>query len=469
MTEIAHPIPKFLTNTSEICLALITTFIASWLLGHGVSLTTSISFCLLFTCQCIIGAQIWSWLCNQQKRPMFESISVGYVIGSTLTTIADQVLINWGHRYLYLRIGIGVCTILIILNRGRHPNFKHISTNLYQNFSLLFFIFCFVVAGGHPLVKSWFFVFCICLFMGTLLAIRAKPIMEFSIIAISFMIIVSFGFVHYLWRPSLKYGPDLLFPLFSGTDDFIHSEATANSLIHFGPWNSIAAPGYRTAYHWFSLALSGNIKGILNAEPFVVTLHIAPLIGLLIISLLVVYVIYSISESITASIIALFIAFLTTTIPIGARTIQNLNTTNLISYFWSLSAVLTCLLFLKKTIRFGVFIITIFASLSFLSKTPHGVIVYMGIVGMLVVGLITKRLVHRIVLELMSSLTFSYICIYWFFLNPMPWQDRGFDYPLNSTKISVGSPFYPLVPIGGRCSFCAHEVSSFFFEFMEAI
>ena len=432
----------------EICVAFLSTFLASWLLGHGVPFKTTFGFSILFVCQCLIGSTIWAWICDHAPRPIFESISMGYVIASTLTVIADQFLIALTNRYELLRFIVVISTILVVVKRQNYQGIQIDSSNICQDFSLMYFVFCFVVIGRTALVFSWLIVFGVCLLMALLFAVNKYSVSDRLILIYSFLSLISFGCILYIWRPSLKYGADLLFPLFSGTDDLIHSEATANSLIHFGPWNSIAAPGYKTSYHWFSLAFSGNIKGILDAEPFVVTLHIAPLIGLLIIGMLMISIVYQISKSYLASIVGLFIAVATTTAPIGARVIQNLNPTNVISYFWSLGAILSCSLFLKKSIRFGIPIITIFASLCLLSKVPHGCILYASIVGMLIFASVSGTLLFRTTVTLFVSLTISYLFTFLFFLKPMPWQDRGFEYPINSAHLAVDSWFYPLIPIG---------------------
>jgi len=432
----------------EICVALISAFISAWLLGHGVPSRTAISFCLLFTCQCFIGSYIWSWICRYATRPILESISMGYVIASTLTTVVDQFLISWGSRYEFLRVSTIIFTILIIARRRSLQNFQNSPEYLCQYLSWIFFVFSFVVLGRNSLTYSWLIVFSICFSTAVLLAARRNLIMNRSVLTSIFTLVSSFGFIFYNWHPSLKYGADLLFPLFSGTDDLIHSEATSNSLIHFGPWNSLSAPGFQTSYHWFSLAFTGGIKAIIDAEPFVVTLHIAPLIGLLIIGMLMTSIIFSISNSYAASIIGLFVGIATTTIPLGARVIQDLNPTNVVSYFWSLAAVLTCLLFLTKSIRFGIPIITIFASLCFLSKVPHGCVLYVAIIGMLIFAIRSQTLRTRTALALITSLTSSYLLTFLLLMKPMPWQDRSFIFLTNSSHLAVGSRLYPLIPIG---------------------
>ena len=162
----------------EICVALISVFISAWLLGHGVPSRTAISFCLLFTCQCFIGSYVWSWICRYATRPPLESISMGYVIASTLTTVVDQFLISWGSRYEFLRLSTIIFTILIIARRRSLKNCQNSPKFLRQYLCWIFFVFSFVLLGRNSLTYSWLIVFSICFLAAVLFSARRNLIIN---------------------------------------------------------------------------------------------------------------------------------------------------------------------------------------------------------------------------------------------------------------------------------------------------
>ena len=259
-----------------------------------------------------------------------------------------------------------------------------------------------------------------------------------------------------LLQPNTSYGPKYLRHFFSGSDDAIFSESLSNSLGRFGPWDNLAAAGHPIPYHWFSLALTSSMQNLIGSEPFFVTTIVAPILGSLVLVVLASLIVHELTQSRLAVFIALVAIVLSSTRPLAEgdyQVIENFTTSNILSFLWSLSAVFFLVLFSKHQRLIYASLLVISSTLCFLSKVPHGVILFVAIIFYLIAAFRFKLISLFKIFVVCLFLLFSFFGTYLLFLQPLSYQDRSFTFPVNSANLALGSRLYPLVPIFFVCCF----------------
>lgn len=256
----------------------------------------------------------------------------------------------------------------------------------------------------------------------------------------------------YFFRPDFTLADWRLFRLFTGSDDQIYSEAASNSLVHFGPFDSIFSLNTHVPYHWFTFAWTGNLGHLIDADAFTATLHIATPIGLLFVGLLIWSITHFITRSDIAGVLAVFATFAMSSVPVPLRFIYLINTSNVVSHLWLLLSLLVLVRLLASQIRWGIPLLMTSSVVALLSKVPYGFVLFAGLGAALVVAILSrswtfwKGSVSLLLLGVSAGIAFK------IFLEPQPFQDRGFTFFVNSANFAIGSRLYPLVPIVMVCA-----------------
>ena len=431
-------------NARLAALLIIAAFFFFWSVAHGVEFRVAARLTALILSQCAFGALIWQSLSIKRRPPLIEEISVGFVIGSTLSAILNQVLVSWQGRfgalfYFNLVVG-GISAWQWIPNSTRNNNIEQA-----EPYVLLLSAAC--VALGFGWSHGWF-VFAVCMLI-TAFIIAFKPAifqtLQGTLVCVGLIGLSSVAIFEF--RPSISTSTWQLFQLFTGTDDQIYSEASSNSLVHLGPFDSIFAPGHHVPYHWFTFAWAGNLGHLIGADAFTATLHIATPVGFFFIALLI----WSIASDLTGNKIGGFVALLatfgTSSLPTPLRFVNQINTSNTVTHLWVLLAILLLIRLLDGSLRFAGSLLCLCAAIVFLAKVPYGVVLYLGLFAALAMSVFTKKLsATRGALVLLGLIVCGCLS-YLIFLSPQPFQDRGFTFLTNSANFGIGTRLYPLVPL----------------------
>ena len=178
---------------------------------------------------------------------------------------------------------------------------------------------------------------------------------------------------------SLSPNNPMLFPLYSGTDDFIFSEQMSNSLVSWGINENTAAIGRPIRYHWLSLGWTGQTSWISGVNSWVMTLHGMPIIG----SIVVACLLLSISRKLLGdNVFAILapLAFLVVASPFTTLDfLPVLNTTNFFPYIWVFALLLLFLECLESTSRARWLLVFLLSTFLFLGKAPYATVVGIGI------------------------------------------------------------------------------------------
>jgi hypothetical protein len=252
-------------------------------------------------------------------------------------------------------------------------------------------------------------------------------------------------FAFFLVKPPIAYGSWFLRPLFTKTDDAIFSESVAYSLSFFGPSDYAAAAGTGLRYHWFSLAWSGLVQRSASVSPFGMTLHVVPVVSFLVIAMLLIGIGKRIGLGQRHLFIAPLVLFFAGSAPEQLYFYKVINTSNVMTFIWSLTFLLVLILHTGRKIRFGHCMLGITAGFVLLSKMPYAVALLGGTATSSVFVFLTNRQSRKSIVVQLSVIALFTVSLFFLFLTPNSWEKRTYVLDWNLMNIALGSQFRFLI------------------------
>jgi hypothetical protein len=417
------------------------------MLGVGASAFSVLKFICLFTFQTFLGGILWRKISYERRISSTEFIGVGYAIGLTFTTIVDQALVFWDERKILIWLVFVLFGLFIFLTmKPDQQKSKKISN---RDISDLYMFFSFSVASLTGYASGMNIVFGLSLASAFLFyLIRNRAFRHFCVVLNGLTLLGFFLVLRFSQLPN-AFGPKYLRYLFSGSDDLIFSESLSNSMGHFGPWDNLAVVGHPIPYHWFTMAATSSIQSLIGSEPFFVTTIVSPIFFTFVILLLVSIVVQELIPGRIGVCIALIAVVFSSTYPIPEgdfQVIENFTTSNIVSFVWSLSAIFFLILFSKYKRSMYAFLLIVSAGLTFLSKVPHGVILFVVIVFYMLAAYLLKMVNFWQAVFVLFGLALCFFFTFYSFLQPLTFQDRSFVFPANGASLALDSSYYPLFP-----------------------
>ena len=374
---------------------------------------------------CVIGMQSFSGLIvlrlflSNAELDFLSELAIGFALGSALSTIADQLFITTAIS--------GIAWLLpLILGLFVHVLRKPVRTSprsQLADFSIVPFLLLAIPLLYGDLRQSGVLVVFLLGISAILWRKSQQPIQKASLILLALIPIgiVTFGLLN---RSNTEYGPRLLKPLFTGSDDLVFSESMSFSLSHFGIHDYAASIGTTVRYHWFSMAWTGLVDRISRPAPFVITLHSAPIF----VTLAIASMCFGISKVLVKSnfvgyiLVAMLFGTLSSLEP--QRFFTLLNTSNYISFLWIFLFVFLLLIYLKNSLLLAFIVLPSVAVVVLLSKAPYGVPLVGGLAGLVSHQIIVKSSRRREHFILFIVTLSSMILAYVIFLSPEDWEKR---------------------------------------------
>ena len=341
---------------------------------------------------------------------------MGLAIGSILSAVIDQMLLNLGVRGFGgpLILLVAVCWISIrrlwkkiFLTRSEHMTVLFIllacqvSLAIDESFStpgaiVLCVGFAFLNHGSHKRIHS------------------SVPIVLTLLAGISTKVyLLVFG------------GSGPLGPLFlTASDDQIKSEQLSYSIARWGLSSNSAAMSLPIKFHWLSLGWSGGLMQLGDIEPFTVTLHIVPIVAFIAIASLLVAIATEIGLTRWLVLAAPALLLWAANADGDFRFFFVLTTTNLVPHVWILSLVMVLTVFeTSKNTRLLV-LIPILGTAVLLGKGPYGVVVAGGLLLALAVSLKSshsrsRSIDHRFQIAIAASTLGSVVAYLVFLRSPL--------------------------------------------------
>jgi hypothetical protein len=183
----------------------------------------------------------------------------------------------------------------------------------------------------------------------------------------------------------------------TGSDDIIFSEAVAYIIDFRGPYLD-TSQSLALRYHWLSMAWTGTTGRLANIEPLTMSGLLAPSIGYLVVTVLIVTVLQTSVKSKLLPIVGVVSMFLLSSPGLRLTTIFVENTSNIFGHVWLL-ATIACFLLTerRKSIYVGRqwILLFIFTGATTLAKGPYGVVLVVVWGALLIVKSLQERRLPR--------------------------------------------------------------------------
>jgi len=233
----------------------------------------------------------------------------------------------------------------------------------------------------------------------------------------------------------------LMTPLFRGSDDQIFSEQMAHSLVNFGLHENTAAIGSEVKYHWLSLGWSGLISEITRAEPFVVTLHVIPVISYLMLSILVAYFVSTVTKVLSVSILVTVTLFGFQIMGTQIGFIEVLNTSNIFPFIWFFALLIALRDSYEVFNARMMVLVALLAMFCSLGKAPYALAIAVGSSFAFASHYFKHRSISMQTLLIQCSVGFPMLIVYKIFIRGETYGS-AFSFDWKSLLASFPSPLF---------------------------
>jgi len=387
---------------------------AGFLLAAHNSFIATTTVVVVLGVQIITGGIIWILLSRQKIDSTFEVIGMGCVIGFLLATISDQVLrFNFLGTVSWLLPSVLVCLAFFVPWVRTHVREHSLSTFSIED---ALFILC-VGLIGQGLDNNAATIAALILGFALILTLVLRKKLRRPSIAVRLIplagIMSAMG-VYWLISEYPKLTSQFLRPLFLGTigaDDQIFSEQMSWSISKWGLSSNSAAAVLPIKYHWLSLGWSGMMSKAAHVGPFVVTLHVVPIVAFIVIACLAVALAQRLTSTKWLYYLAPLLILATDNSGHSLRFVE-LNTSNLLTHIWFIGFILAFHKHLQKKLRFPQIVLPALAAATTLGKGPYGVVLCVGIVFAAVALLFTKSSTKRSTITALFNSGLASVIVY---------------------------------------------------------
>ena len=284
---------------------------------------------------------------HPKQVDIIESVGMGLALGSILTVIGHQLLLQTALNTFGWLLPVIVAAIVFATSQSTKGSFKNF---VLEDVSGLFFVALAVVL----ILKQWWWLLPLSLPTGLALYLLSNSgknkLLNFVrpawlIIATTF--VAATLLMVYLRQLNLDW--------WIRSWDLAFFESRSYSVAKFGQNENISLLGYPIQYHWFGLAWLGSTTVITNLGPWLAISQVAPVYSVLAIGCLILAIAKRTSSNqITKYAILLLFAF-------SASIFSTANTPNITSLIWFFATIVAVQDFLKNSKKI------VFATVGFLA------------------------------------------------------------------------------------------------------
>jgi hypothetical protein len=426
------------TAIKSFFLVQVLSFLVLLFIARGLPAAESFRVALLLAAQTYVGLTIWKQLIKNIDRTIIELLAAGFAIGSILFTIIDQATLYSNLKINDFAIhGVLVLgTLFIDLTRKKPPTASLVDP---QDFRALIVVAICVFLGFGELTHGPLLAVAVLGITWIIFVNQPTSLVNTAIVTCTSLGVALLAF--FTVKPPIAYGSWFLRPLFTKTDDAVFSESVAYSLSAFGTSNYAAAAGTDLRYHWFSLAWSGLVQRSASVSPFGMTLHVVPVVSFLVIAMLLIAIGGRLGLKQRHLFVAPIVLFCSSSVPESLYFYSVINTSNVMTYIWSLSFLLVFVLYSKNLMRLSTLILSVLASVVLLSKMPYTVALLGGLAISSAYIFLTNKQMRKSLTVQLAAIGLTLVTVFALFLTPHSWEKRSYILDWNLMNIAVGSQF----------------------------
>ena len=369
------------------------------LVARGITIFDSLVAVALVAIQLPIGLLIWLKVQTRWKNDWPTLIAASLGIGSVIVAVVDQLLVN---VLQVTRIGAIVPGLIALPFALAVTKKVKISRTSSEDISLILAavasaLMQFAWGSADPsMVYGALLLFLTAALIVALASRQLSSSLRHSLVLAGSALVVVLVMIR-----TQQYVPDdlprVLRDLSLGSDDQVKSEQLSYSLASRGLFSNAAAVDLPIKFHWMSLAWVGAMTAAGSAEPFLNTLHLAPLAAITAIGLLASHIVRSVSNNRWLAVVAPIVAAVTANPDGAVRSVFALTTSNVVPHLWIVLLLVVMLQFDQiqdfSNVAWRISLIVILPSIVMLGKGPYGATIAVGLVFAFVAVLVLPQ--HR--------------------------------------------------------------------------
>ena len=333
---------------------------------------------LVIAPQFFAGCLIYLLILKRTEVAAVELLSIGFAIGITVSTICDQIFVNlhWPKIGWLLPLALSVVTGSYVLRSKKIVPARIIWRGEFKKT-----FFPVIAIAATALGTEWFWLFPSGVFLVIAAALMHYPEIRSQKILIRLSLLASAiaMYVMVSTRPKVWWMlEEVDYPFFA---------ALANALAKSGTTNYPLASGFDIKYHWFVYAWVGLTQRVSSVQPFFVLTIISPIVFAISITGIAWSVISQFSETQKRTFLASLVLMTSSSFPLwggGMKIVHLGSPSQFYAFVFLFAAIALSLEFLRQNLRLATLTISTISAATVLSKTMHGVVLFILLVALFV-------------------------------------------------------------------------------------
>lgn len=384
-------------STSGALYLMLTGVMLAYWLSVGVGIGETLRIGVVVALQIGFGSAIWQHVSGRRQTSACENIGMGFATGSLILVAVRQTAIVFDSRLIELLLLSAVVGVLLpsiwrswsILRETQRTSLpRRFFMQISQSDVIVLASAGVAVLSAREHISAYRMLISGILILFALSIARRTQAAAFETrrLWLSSAVIVMLVAIPAMLQSATPWRDWVDRLIQTGSDDVIFSEAVAYLVDFRGP-HLDASQSISLRYHWLSMAWTGTTGRIASIEPLTMSGLLAPSIGYLVITTLIVTALQTSIRSKLLPIVGVVSVFLLSSPGLRLTTIFVESTSNIFGHVWLL-ATIACYLLNEDRKLTGVsrrwIILSVFTGATVLAKGPYGAVLVV-VLGVLLV------------------------------------------------------------------------------------
>lgn len=419
-------------STSVALYPLLASVILAYWLSIGVGIGESLRIIAVVALQIGFGSVIWQRVSGRRQTSGCENIGMGFATGSLVLVAVRQTAIVFDSRLIELFLVSVIVGVLLpglwqswsILRETHKTSFprRRFFTRISQSDVIVTAAAGVAILSAREHISAFRMLIAGILILFAVFNIRRTQaaVLETRRLWLSSAFIVTMVALPAMLQTAAPWRDWANRLINTGSDDIIFSEAVAYIIDLRGPYLD-TSQSLALRYHWLSMAWTGTTGRLANIEPLTMSGLLAPSIGYLVITALIVAILQTSVKSKLLPIVGVVSMFLLSSPGLRLTTIFVENTSNIFGHVWLL-ATIACFL-LTEHRKFAYvgrqwILLFIFTGATTLAKGPYGVVLVVVWGALLIMKSLQEwRLPRAVEIGNAIAVTTGFVVVYFRFIS----------------------------------------------------
>lgn len=405
--------------------------LAHWL-SIGISIGESLRISAVVALQIGFGSVVWQRISGRRQTSACENIGMGFATGSLVLVAVRQTAIVFDSRLIELFLLSAVVGVLLpglwhswlTLRETQKTSFprRQFFTRISQSDVIVTASTGVAVLAAREHISAHRLLIAgILILLAVLIARRPQAVaLETRRLWLSSAFIVTMVALPAMLQTAAPWRDWTNRLIQTGSDDVIFSEAISYIIDFRGPYLD-TSQSLSLRYHWLSMAWTGTTGRLANIEPLTMSGLLAPSIGYLVITALIVAILQTNVKSRLLPMVGVVSMFLLSSPGLRLTTIFVENTSNVFGHVWLLATIACYLSTESRKLSYVVrrwTLIGVFTGATVLAKGPYGaVLVVVWGVLLIMKSLQERRLPRAVEIGNAIAVTTGFVVVYFGFLS----------------------------------------------------